>query len=506
MVYANTYYDGRMQSNVHTDNRKTLLAVGVAAVSCACVALMMTTEGSTSLYTTVNPTLASRVTVSTIPGRVHMPEQVQMVPRLQAAVTPEGTTEPRLPVQLPREAPTPSLASLGSVVLGAVALAFTVAAAGVKLLRKKPSYMEVLGESDLEAQPWAMATTVAKERVLNRMNADQIKVVEGMSDWATENILPMANEVSKNWQPQDYLPDPQAPDFEEQVEKLRERSNKLPDDYLVVLVGDMITEEALPTYMTMLNTLEGTRDETGASSTPWAVWTRKWTAEENRHGDLLNKYLYLTGRVDMKAIESTIQRLIGSGMDPQTDNNPYLGFIYTSFQERATRVSHGNTARMAKEAGDMQLGIICGLIAADETRHEKAYCKIVEELFRRDPNGTMLCFADMMKKQITMPAHLMDDGEHEEKNSGRNLFGDFASVAEKVGVYTAEDYTDILEYLIKRWKIEDMTDLSEEAEAAKQYLLKLPARYRNLAKRVAARKKAIGEAKFSWINDRPLMI
>ena len=57
----------------------------------------------------------------------------------------------------------------------------------------------------------------------------------------------------------------------------------------------MITEEALPTYMTMLNTLDGVRDETGASPTPWGVWTRAWTAEENRHGDIMNKYMYLTG-------------------------------------------------------------------------------------------------------------------------------------------------------------------------------------------------------------------
>ena len=41
-----------------------------------------------------------------------------------------------------------------------------------------------------------------------------------------------------------------------------------------------------------------------------------------------------------QAIEVTIQRLIGSGMDPKTENNPYLGFIYTSFQERATKVRH----------------------------------------------------------------------------------------------------------------------------------------------------------------------
>ncbi len=122
------------------------------------------------------------------------------------------------------------------------------------------------------------------------------------------------------------------------MHELRERAKNLPDDYLVVFVGDMITEEALPTYMTMLNTLDGVRDETGASQTPWAKWTREWTAEENRHGDVMNKYMYLTGRVNMKSIEITIQNLIGSGMDPKTENNPYLGFCYTSFQERATKV------------------------------------------------------------------------------------------------------------------------------------------------------------------------
>lgn len=137
---------------------------------------------------------------------------------------------------------------------------------------------------------------------------------KSLEDWAEENILVLLKPVEKCWQPQDYLPDPASEGFEEQVKELRERSKELSDDYFVVLVGDMITEEALPTYQTMLNTLDGVRDETGASLSPWAIWTRAWTAEENRHGDLLNKYLYLSGRVDMKQIEKTIQYLIGSGM------------------------------------------------------------------------------------------------------------------------------------------------------------------------------------------------
>jgi hypothetical protein len=53
----------------------------------------------------------------------------------------------------------------------------------------------------------------------------------------------------------------------------------------------------------------------------------------------LPAFLLQTPRVNMHAIEVTIQNLIGSGMDPKTENNPYLGFVYTSFQERATKVS-----------------------------------------------------------------------------------------------------------------------------------------------------------------------
>lgn len=84
-----------------------------------------------------------------------------------------------------------------------------------------------------------------------------------------------------------------------------------------------------------------------------------------------------------QAIELTIQKLIGSGMNPRTENNPYLGFIFTSFQERATCVCHGNTARKAMQCGDKTLGKICGAIAADEKRHAKAYTTIMDELFRQ---------------------------------------------------------------------------------------------------------------------------
>jgi len=207
----------------------------------------------------------------------------------------------------------------------------------------------------------------------------------------------------------------------------------------------------------------------------------------------------------MKAVEVTIQNLIGSGMNPKTENDPYLGFVYTSFQERATKISHGNTARHALEYGDDTLAKICGSIASDEGRHEQAYSKIVDELFVRDPDGAMLAFAEMMRKQIVMPAHLMDDLEHEGR-TGRNLFSDFSAVAERTGTYTAFDYASIMEHLIDRWEVGSRQGLSGEAAEAQEYLVKLPERIKKLAERAQARKKKGMTANFSWIFNREVVL
>ncbi|XP_071724868.1 stearoyl-[acyl-carrier-protein] 9-desaturase, chloroplastic-like [Rutidosis leptorrhynchoides] len=333
-------------------------------------------------------------------------------------------------------------------------------------------------------------------QVTHSLPPEKVEIIKSLENWAEENILTLLKPVEKCWQPQDFLPKPDTEVFHDHVKELKMRAKELPDDYFVVLIGDMITEEALPTYLAFLNTWDGVRDETGASPSPWAVWNRAWTAEENRHGDLLNKYIYLTGRVDMRQIEKTIQYLIGAGMDGKTENNPYLGFIYASFQERATFISHGNTARLAKHHGDLKLAQVCGIIASDEKRHEIAYTKIVQKLFEIDPNGTILALADMMKKKIVMPAHMMFDGQD------GNLFENYAAVAQRIGVYTAKDYADIFEYLNGRWKVEYLTGLSGDGRQAQDFLCGLTARFRKLEERVQRKAKQTSNVHFSWIFGR----
>ncbi|KOM48588.1 hypothetical protein LR48_Vigan07g229200 [Vigna angularis] len=300
----------------------------------------------------------------------------------------------------------------------------------------------------------------SKVRRTHSLPPEKLEVFRSLEGWASKCVLPLLKPVEKSWQPGNFVPDPSLPfeEFMDEVKALRDRTKELSDEYFLVLVGDMITEEALPTYQTIMNSLDGVKDESGTSSSPWAVWNRAWSAEENRHGDLLRTYLYLSGRVNMKMIEKTIHYLIAAGMDAGFENNPYLGYVYTSFQERATFVSHGNTAKLAKDGGDPVLARICGTIAADEKRHERAYSRIVEKLLEVDPTGVMVAVGTMLEKRITMPAHLMYDGEDP------RLFEHYAAVAQRVGVYTVNDYADILEFLIERWRLEKVEGLTGEGK------------------------------------------
>ncbi len=300
--------------------------------------------------------------------------------------------------------------------------------------------------------------------------------------------------IEKIWQPTDFLPNSESDGFFEEVREIRELSKELSYDFWVVLVGDMITEEALPTYESWLMDVEGVGQ---TERNAWSKWVRHWTAEENRHGDVLNKYIYLSGRVNMKEIEKTTQYLIADGFDIGTDRDPYKNFVYTSFQELATYISHNRVAKLAKEKGSKQLSKMCKIISGDEMRHHNAYSEFVERIFEVDPNQMMLAFQYMMKQKITMPAHFL----RESGNKISTAFEEFSNTAQRIGVYTSIDYVNILQKLIDRWDIEKITGLNEEAEKARDYLVALPSRMIRLADRIKIPENSF---QFKWVEPAKL--
>jgi len=308
-----------------------------------------------------------------------------------------------------------------------------------------------------------------------------------------EDQLRILASPDEAWQPSDYLPDFAADTWPATLAALRAEAARLPETVLAVLVGDTVTEEALPSYAMALNQL--VQDTQGTASGPWPRWLRGWTAEENRHGDVLNGYLRLSGRVDMRAVEVSIQHLLVGGFDSGSQADPYNLLVYTAFQERATRISHGNVAALADRAGAPLLGRICRVIAGDEARHETFYQRMMNRVFAEDPDGAMRAFADMLDRQIAMPGMQMGG------DSEPDLFDRFARAAQRIGVYTAADYAAIVDHLVRTWAI-GTRSVQGEAARAQERLGRAAERYARLAARIASATARASDPGFSWMATR----
>ena len=113
-------------------------------------------------------------------------------------------------------------------------------------------------------------------------------------------------------------------------------------------------------------------------------------------------------------------------------------------------------------------------------------------MFEIDPSEIMLAFEDMMKKRIVMPAHFLRE------SGGRigELFTHFSDAAQRIMVYTTQDYVDLLKLLLKEWDIENITCINDSAEEAREYLVGLPKRLQRVSERVRIPQK---QFEFKWI-------
>ena len=141
---------------------------------------------------------------------------------------------------------------------------------------------------------------------------------------------------------------------------------------------------------------------------------------------------------------------------------------------------------------------MCQIIAGDEMRHHLAYREFVKTIVGHDPNGLLLAFADMMKRKIVMPAHFL-------RESGGIIgeaFENFSVCAQRLGVYTSQDYIEILKKLNAYWDLGSLRSLSDEAERARDYLMKLPDRLHRIAERM---KIPDDQYKFAWVEANGML-
>src|SRR5579875_3348411 len=104
------------------------------------------------------------------------------------------------------------------------------------------------------------------------------EVMKHIEQYMLEKMHEFLKPIDDIWQPSDLLPDSSRESFFSEIKELQESAKGLSYDLMAVLIGDTITEEALPTYESWLSMVEGVDKEEGGG---WMKWTRHWTAEEN---------------------------------------------------------------------------------------------------------------------------------------------------------------------------------------------------------------------------------
>jgi acyl-[acyl-carrier protein] desaturase len=221
---------------------------------------------------------------------------------------------------------------------------------------------------------------------------------------------------------------------------------------------NLLTEDNLPYYHLAIW-------ETFGRDGAWGEWVRRWTAEEGRHANVLRDYLTVTRGMDPVALERGRMDQVSRGFYPEDGGsftNPLDGIAYTTLQELATRIAHRNTGTYTQ---DPLIEKLTSRIATDENLHYVFYRELGKAALEVDPSAMMLAISRQVIG-FAMPG--IDIPEFRAK----------AIEIAKHGIYDLRIHHDqvVTPVLFKHWKIDTLTGLSDEAEAAREAVINfLPA-------------------------------
>jgi acyl-[acyl-carrier-protein] desaturase len=272
------------------------------------------------------------------------------------------------------------------------------------------------------------------------------------------------------WYPSDLLPADQDNYVDEQKRAgLRDRARSIPDNARVAVALNILTEEGLPHFHRLIAENLGSR-------TFWNMWNTLWTAEEDRHGNILRDYVRDTRLLNFSVLERLQFNYIRSGFNPDWTGDPYKIFVYTTCQEKATQISHLNTGKLAARQEPL-LDSITQKIAQDESRHYAFYFNIFKEILKRDPNAALESASAIMPS-IDMPGISIMN------------FNEYADVVRRSGIYGPRDFMKIIENLIAHWNIDVLGNLNELGRKAQEKIVSIPSRLEKVAEYIESRAKA----------------
>lgn len=245
----------------------------------------------------------------------------------------------------------------------------------------------------------------------------------------------------------------------------------IPPQHKAALVLNLLTEEDLPHFLSLLST--HIEDDPA-----WSRWFNIWTSEEERHGTALYTYAAATNLVRMDVLDEMKRLYIREGFAPKWGKDPYKLLAYVSLQEYATQISHLNLSRELKGSEPL-LSRILGAIAKEEARHYAFYRDVFAQVIELDPSEAIKAFAAVVWP-FDMPGVSIPN------------YRELSEVESRSGIFTPFNYSTIVEQLIKFWRL-DRFSLSGEAQNMLDTIKKLPERLdrvgEHLARSIASGKR-----------------
>jgi acyl-[acyl-carrier-protein] desaturase len=254
---------------------------------------------------------------------------------------------------------------------------------------------------------------------------------------------------ARDWYPHEYVPWSDGRTFGGVLggEDWQPTEQKFSDATRAALIVNLLTEDNLPSYHFEIASQFGRE---GA----WGEWVHRWTAEEDRHAQVIRDYLTVTRSVDPKDLEDLRMKHMQKGF---TALHPGMlgGLAYVSFQELATRVSHRNTGKATGDAVGEQM---FARIALDENLHMIFYRNMLGAALDLAPDETMGAVREVVL-DFKMPGHDIPGFQRK------------AVQIAVEGIYDLRQHKDeVLMPVLRHWKVFERTDLGPEGEKARDQI------------------------------------
>ena len=263
---------------------------------------------------------------------------------------------------------------------------------------------------------------------------------------------------AKVWYPYEEIPWGLAEDFK-RGESWDPAQYPLPDGVRSAIYVNLLTEDNLPYYTHTILSFSD-RDH------PLSEWTRRWTAEERRHSDVIRDWAIATRAIDPKLLEDGRMVQMSGGKVPQPTSVADM-LAYTSLQELATNIAHRNTgAQLDKERkGSM----VMARVAGDEMLHHRFYKGLAGAAIEVNPSEMVVAISQQIRS-FKMPGTGIPDFKTHEK-----------AIAE-AGIYDLSTFLfRVVEPTLEAFEFDEIRDISAEAEKERERTHKFLGRLSRLA-------------------------